>query len=186
MNVIVKHRNGLALLLAFSVCAAASAQTVNVVQDNFTGAAANLSWTPFNGACLTAGNDTGSIPSCQNDNYYKNETQTGLTNNQDPVGYGALRLTNGCANGTCYYHQNGAIIANTPFPTGQGIQVTFTTYTYGGDNSGGHGADGIGFYLMDGGDSANIGAWGGSLGYSCSNANPPYNGMVGAYLVMGN
>jgi type IV pilus assembly protein PilY1 len=30
-----------------------------------------------------------------------------------------------------------------------------------------------------------IGSWGGSLGYSCSNANPPYDGLVGAYIGLG-
>src|SRR6267154_5607066 len=35
------------------------------------------------------------------------------------------------------------------------------------------------------GDGNGIGSWGGSLGYTCSNANPPYNGLVGAYLGLG-
>src|SRR6185437_2766312 len=30
-----------------------------------------------------------------------------------------------------------------------------------------------------------IGAWGGSLAYTCSNANPPYDGLVGAYIGLG-
>jgi type IV pilus assembly protein PilY1 len=30
-----------------------------------------------------------------------------------------------------------------------------------------------------------IGSWGGSLGYTCSNANPPYDGLVGGYLAIG-
>jgi len=157
------------------------AQTANVVQDNFTGTSANLSWTAFNGACLTAGNNSGSVPACKGLAYYNTQTQFGLTSNKDAVGSGALRLTNG----TPAYQQNGAIISNTPFPAGEGIQVTFTTYTYGGDNSGGHGADGIGFYLLNGSQTPNIGAWGGSLGYTCSNQNPPYDGMVGAYLGLG-
>ena len=41
------------------------------------------------------------------------------------------------------------------------------------------------FYLMDGAQLPGIGAWGGSLAYSCSNANPPYNGLVGGYLGLG-
>ncbi|MFC3650620.1 PilC/PilY family type IV pilus protein [Dyella humi] len=192
---------GIVLGQVFGNCA--SAQTTNVVQDTFTGTSANLTWSPFNGACLTAGNGSGSIPACSGLAYYSTQTQTGLTNNADTAGSGALRLTNGCANGTCNYHQNGAIISTTPFPSGQGIQVTFTTYTYGGDNSGGHGADGIGFYLLNGADAANVsaaannpnntggtnawtlGAWGGSLGYSCSNSNSPYDGMTDAYLGLG-
>jgi type IV pilus assembly protein PilY1 len=30
-----------------------------------------------------------------------------------------------------------------------------------------------------------IGAWGGSLAYTCSNANPPYHGLTGAYIGLG-
>lgn len=54
------------------------------------------------------------------------------------------------------------------------------------------GADGMSFFLIDGSQpltfsdgTGNYGSWGGSLGYSCSNANPPYNGLVGAYLGLG-
>lgn len=123
----------------------------------------------------------------------------------DPSGQGALRFTNGHPNG---YHENGAIVSASTFPTGQGIQIQFETVTYRGDSGGsGHdGADGISFYLLDGcmpiaggtvpaGCSANpaygastfpgIGAWGGSLAYTCSNTNPPYDGLVGAYLGLG-
>ena len=153
------------------------------------------------GGCTATG--TYGIPACKGDSYYSKgvlyygatpstpaQTQTGLTNNADPAGAGALRLTNGCAttsDGTnvCYYQQDGAIFLKDSYPSNQGVQVTFTTYTYGGDDSGGHGADGIAFYIMDGSQPANLGAWGGSLGYSCSNSNSPYNGMTGAYLGLG-
>lgn len=54
------------------------------------------------------------------------------------------------------------------------------------------GADGMSFFLMDGSQpvtfsdgTGNYGSWGGSLGYTCSNANPPYNGLVGAYIGLG-
>src|SRR6202011_3331203 len=79
------------------------------------------------------------------------------------------------------------VSAGTPFPTGAGVQVTFKTVTYKGDSKGaaGDGADGISFYLMDGSKPAGIGAWGGSLGYSCSNSNPPYDGLVGGYVGLG-
>jgi len=72
------------------------------------------------------------------------------------------------------------------------------TYLGNSGGAGGDGADGISFYLMDAsalntstitgtanGDGNGIGSWGGSLGYTCSNANPPYNGLVGAYLGLG-
>ncbi|MBE1160074.1 PilC/PilY family type IV pilus protein [Dyella acidiphila] len=185
-------------LLGLAISGALHAQTSNVVQDSFTGASATNTWAPFNGACLTAGTGSGSVPKCSGLAYYGSQTQKGLgTGNTDPVGSGALRLTNAADD------ENGAIISTTPFSSGAGIQVTFTTYTYGGDNSGGHGADGIGFYLLNGGDAANViaasanpsnsgstnkwtlGAWGGSLGYSCSNGNTPYDGMTDAYLGLG-
>jgi type IV pilus assembly protein PilY1 len=194
----------LALLGVAAWLPAAYAQTTtNVVQDSFTGTTANLQWTAFNGACLTAGNNTGTIPACSGLSYYSGETQAGLTNNADTAGSGALRLTNGCVGGSsvgpCYYNQNGAIISQVPFSSNQGIQVTFTTYAYSGNRGGGaaDGADGIGFYLIDpsklpssnsGGTttySPQIGAWGGSLGYSCSNVNYNYNGMLGGYIGLG-
>src|SRR5207244_13061190 len=106
----------------------------------------------------------------------------------DPNGQGALRFTNGNPGG---YAQHGAIVSTTPFPTGAGVSLTFKTVTYRGDSgsiaggAGGDGADGISFFLMDASQSPNIGSWGGSLGYTCSNANPPYVGMVGAYLGLG-
>ncbi len=107
------------------------------------------------------------------------------------TGYGALRFTNGSTSvggsEVGGYAQNGAVISATPFPSGQGVEVKFKTVTYRG-NSGGaglDGADGISFFLMDGSITPNIGAWGGSLGYSCSNSNPPYSGLTGAYLGLG-
>ena len=122
----------------------------------------------------------------------------------NPNSGGALRFTNGAPYG---FHQNGAIVSNFVFPTNQGLQITFKTVTYHGDNQGGHGADGISFYLLDGcmpiaggtvpagctpkaaygtGNTfSGIGAWGGSLAYTCSNANPPYDGLAGGYLGLG-
>jgi len=207
-------------IVALAAPLAARAQTT--VSEDFSGTSTNNSWWYFNGACLTAadqtakgseptGNKGGQLPGCVaigqggNGPLYYNEPLVGGvngvgTNTQtlpDPAGQGALRFTNGWPGG---YAQNGAILSTTPFPTGQGVAVTFKTVTYRG-NSGGadnDGADGISFYLMDAaalntntingvgnGDGNGIGAWGGSLGYTCSNANPPYNGLVGAYLAVG-
>ena len=178
------------------------------VSEDFTGASTNNPWFFFNGACLTASSASGvepsggagQVPGCVSiKSSYYNETLVGGFNGSfpDPVGNGALRFTNGYPGG---YSQNGAIVSTTPFPTGQGISVTFKTITYLGNSggAGGDGADGISFYLMDAsqlntatitgraaGDGNGIGAWGGSLGYSCSNANPPYNGLIGGYLGLG-
>ncbi|MBW4048696.1 MAG: hypothetical protein HIU89_12415 [Proteobacteria bacterium] len=152
----------------------AGAQTTNIIQDNFTGASAMQNWDPLGQACLTAGSGAGSIPAC-----------TSIT---DAVGSGALRLTD-AANSA-----KGAILSNWTFPSNAGIQVTFTTYTYGGNSYTAHlyggntatpGADGIGFYLLNGSVAPNIGAFGGSLGYSCSMSNNPHDGMAGAYLGVG-
>jgi type IV pilus assembly protein PilY1 len=138
----------------------------------------------------------------------------------DPAGQGALRLTNGylsslpgATSSFAYgFNQNGAILSNFCFPSADGLQITFTTVTYEG-NSGGNGgsgsvsandgADGISFFLVD--DSVatatfntplDSGAFGGSLGYTCSNSNNDpttrsdgstrgYDGLVGAFLGLG-
>jgi len=195
-------RLAVAVMLALSTTAQAQTSS-NVIQDTFTGTTAQLPWKAFNGACLTAGNNQsgssgGYIPSCAaiqpSGKYYNGQALIGLgSGSADTAGNGALRLTNS-------FSQNGAIIDTQPYNSNLGIQVTFTTYTYGG-NSGGtakDGADGIGFYLL-GATSLNnvantlngaaavpsIGSWGGSLGYSCSNANDPYEGMAGAYMGLG-
>lgn len=185
--------------------------SATTITDNFTGASSSMSWilpnmtspTKPNSACMTAGNNTGSVPSCQ------------LTY-PDPVGNGALRLTSAST------QQYGGIVSSTPFDASQGLEVTFTTYTYGGDNGGAYdfgnggqariGADGIAFYLIDAEiaakaskvinpgtgyiDAANskgaannvgatMGAPGGSLGYSCSNGNGFPNGVIGGYIGLG-
>ncbi|HLQ08449.1 MAG TPA: PilC/PilY family type IV pilus protein [Steroidobacteraceae bacterium] len=197
----------LAALVALGVPLTVQAQAG--ISEDFTGASTTNSWYFFNGACLTAGTSAGlepigasagRMPGCTSiTSSYYNESLVGGYNGTfpDPVGRGALRFTNGRPGG---YSQNGAIVSTAPFPTGQGISVTFKTVTYLGNSggAGGDGADGISFYLMDAsqlntstitgtssGDGNGIGSWGGSLGYTCSNANPPYNGLVGAYLGLG-
>jgi type IV pilus assembly protein PilY1 len=172
-----------AVVLALGAMPSAFAVTI---QDTFTGGASTYNWKPFNGACLTAGNGTGKIPACVGLPYYGGEQLVGGTSGTlpDTAGSGALRFTNGYPGG---YSQNGALVSNFTFPTNEGLQVTFTTVTYRGDSGGaaGDGADGISFYLMDGASAPGIGAWGGSLGYTCSNANTPFDGLVGAYLGLG-
>jgi type IV pilus assembly protein PilY1 len=211
----VMNRNSFFTLFAALAALAAplAAQGQTAISEDFTGASTTNPWYFFNGACLTAssaagvepsGGSGGQIPGCTKiKSSYYNETLVGGYNGTfpDPVGNGALRFTNGRPGG---YHQNGGIVSTTPFSTGQGISVTFKTVTYLGDSGGAgvDGADGISFYLMDAtqlngstitgtssGDGNGLGAWGGSLGYSCSNTNGPpngtYNGLVGAYLGLG-
>jgi len=117
------------------------------------------------------------------------------------TGHGALRFTNGSINVSTtnpttgavttthsYGHnERGAILSSSTYPTGSGFQVTFKTITYHGDSGGAgtDGADGISFFLQDGSQPAGLGAWGGSLAYSCSNSNTPHDGLIGAYLGLG-
>jgi type IV pilus assembly protein PilY1 len=184
----------LILALAAALPAAVWAQQSQIITDDFTKNAASGNWASFNGACLTAGDGTGTIPACIGMTYYNGQNlvggdkgylgSTAAPSTADPLGHGALRFTNGYPNG---YSQNGAIVSNFTFPNNAGLQVTFTTVTYRGDSGSPikDGADGISFFLMDGSKPPDIGAWGGSLGYSCSNANPPYRGLDGAYVGLG-
>ena len=183
----------------------------STVSDDFTQPAVNdyslptgnkPNWLAIAPACLTAGTaatnsgtsvDTSNatysnIPACS-----ANSSVSGIAvGSEDSPGAGALRLTNAAG------QQAGAIISQTPYSSSQGLQITFTTYTYGGT-----GADGIGFFLQDYNYPAtfpstvnvganvttgnvNIGESGGSLGYSCSNYKPQnYNGLTGGYLGLG-
>ncbi len=202
-----------ALVLPFA------AQAQSSVAEDFTRGTTTNSWWFFNGACLTAGSATGvepstgagQLPGCTTiaSSYYNKtsgEVLTGgyngtfpdpLVGNPNLPGEGALRFTNGQPYG---FRENGGILSTSPFPTGQGVSITFKTVTYLGNSGGGgaDGADGISFFLMDAsklvtstitgqsaGDGNGLGAWGGSLGYSCSNSNTPYNGLNGGYLGLG-
>ncbi|MBM2884408.1 hypothetical protein JFK97_08405 [Chromobacterium phragmitis] len=154
-----------------------------VVGDNFTGGSAQLSWKVFGGACMTAGNGSGSIPACGTKDPSGNAQVGGYNGSMpDSSGNGALRLTNSANS------QSGAIIYNSLFPSTSGLQATFTTYTYGGDSGGParNGADGMSFFLLTAIPNA-VGSFGGSLGYSCSNNsyNAPYNGIIGGFLGLG-
>ncbi|HTT13402.1 MAG TPA: PilC/PilY family type IV pilus protein [Burkholderiaceae bacterium] len=172
------------LVLAAAALAFHGASSGVVIQDDLTQSSAQLNWSALNGACLTAGNGTGTIPACVGLSYYSgdpNALKGGATGTlPDTAGNGALRFTD-------WTSQNGAVVSNFTFPASDGVNVVFTTVTYLGDSggTGKDGADGIGFFLMDGAVSPNLGAWGGSLAYSCSNSNAPYDGLVGAYLGLG-
>jgi type IV pilus assembly protein PilY1 len=167
-----KYLKLMAIAAAMLFAGSASAVTYT---DNFSGNASTLSWKALNYACLTAGTGAsgtaGVIPAC--------------SPAFDASGSGALRLTPAAGN------QTGAILSNfAPFPLSQGLQVTFTTYTYGGNSGGtaGNGADGIAFFLTDGTTKSVptvAGGLGGSLGYSCSQTNSQYEGLANAYLGLG-
>ena len=213
-----------ALIAVLALHAIAAHATVNV-SENFTGTSTENSWYYYGFACLTASTTSGngktshgpgSPPGCADDTAYNeplvggyNGTSGSTQTLPDPVGYGALRFTNGCTDSSCSsggYNQNGAIISADTFSTNQGLDITFKTVTYRGNSyNNGHGfpqgrsdgADGMSFFLIDATDDSPwksdsndaIGSYGGSLGYSCSNTNSgetdPYHGMLGAYLGLG-
>jgi type IV pilus assembly protein PilY1 len=176
-----------ALLLALLPLAAQGQVTVS---DTLTGASSTYSWKALNGACMTAGTTsttTGTVPACKGLAYYGSQTLVGGTTGTlpDAVGSGALRLTNGGSGGT---YGKGSVVSTVPFATSEGVQVTFTTVTYGGNNSNSTGADGVTFFLLDGTQdqtALTLGGAGGSLGYSCSNSNSPYDGVTKGYLSVG-
>jgi type IV pilus assembly protein PilY1 len=198
------------VLVALVASFDAHAQSTVISEDFTRGSTAN-SWFFYNGACLTAGQATGvepsgtspgQLPGCTTDSTvvaYYNQAQVGGWSGTlpDPLiapatgpGEGALRFTNGSPGG---YSQNGLILSNWTFGSGAGLQITFMTVSYRGDSNGyyktaanpGDGADGMSFFLTDASQPFGPGAWGGSLGYSCSNTNPPFDGMEGAYLAVG-
>ncbi|GMG92048.1 PilC/PilY family type IV pilus protein [Cupriavidus metallidurans] len=180
-------------LVASAVAALLAAQArAVVIQDNLNGASSSYPWTAINGACLTAGDGSGTIPGCTASNftYYSSKSSKlvgGVTGTlPDTAGSGALRLTNGdTGKGSNGNSQNGAVVSNFTFPMQEGLQVTFSTVTYGGNAFGNTGADGISFFLADGNQAASVGALGGSLGYSCSNVNAVYDGVVAGYIGIG-
>jgi type IV pilus assembly protein PilY1 len=187
------YRKIIFLTLSTGVFFSLSAHGQLVISDTLTGASSSYNWTTKNGACLTAGNGSGTIPACVGLPYYSGKTQVGGVSGRlpDAVGQGALRLTNGdTTNGSNGNSQTGAVVSNFTFPSSEGVQVTFTTVTYGGNayrNASGQlsGADGITFFLADGAEAVSVGAYGGSLGYSCSQGKNPADGVVGGYLGVG-
>jgi len=223
MKVFKLGRLSLAMASAFGFAGVAHGQVV--INDTLTGGHSLFNWKALNGACLTAGDNSLTpsdgtqltpstsaltIPKCSGLSYYTNASSTligGVAGKlPDPTGQGALRLTNGdTGTGSNGNNQTGAVVSNFTFPTTEGLQVTWTSVTYGGNayqnnhgstNADGSaynnksGADGISFFLSDGGTTSSpvaptVGALGGSLGYSCSNANGTYDGVVGGYLGIG-
>ena len=206
----------LSVLATLAIGSSAHAQAVLTVSDDFTQTSAQNNWATFDGACLTAGNGSGSVPACVGLGYYQNQTLVGGTSGTlpDTGGSGALRLTNGFTQGhnsgfSFGYNQAGGIISNFTFQAGTGVDILFKTVTYRGNSGGngggagvdrGDGADGMSFFLIDAtnsnGNPYDMGAFGGSLGYTCSNRNNDptlradgtprqYDGLLNAYIGLG-
>ncbi len=97
-----KSSRAFLLVTAMVICGAARAQAQLNVSDDFTKASAQNSWATFDGACLTAGDGSGTIPKCDGLSYYKGQTLVGGEDGTlpDTTGNGALRLTNGYTKGT--------------------------------------------------------------------------------------
>ncbi len=122
--------------------------------------------------CLTASTNPSQtpIPGC-------GTGKVALPTGGDPVGDGALRLTDNLGD------ESGFILYNEPLPTQAGLVVSFDQYQYDGD-----GADGISFFLTNGAYNLTApGAVGGYLGYaggdhSIGNANGVANGIFGVGL----
>jgi type IV pilus assembly protein PilY1 len=196
----------IALTMAFAgVSPAIRAQSLsNYVQENFTGGTTSNSWYFFQGACLTAGSATAVSPSpgalltagppsqylfpgcaslTASGAYYNGIPLVGGNTGSLPdtvAAGGALRFSNP------NLQERGGILSNFSFPlAANGLQVTFTTETYEGGDTGLTGADGMSFFLQDASQPASLGATGGSLGYSCSNTNPQADGMQGGYVALG-
>ena len=121
------HSNSARILAIVAALVAASGTHAQVltVSDDFTKKAAQNQWATFDGACLTAGDGTGSIPPCIGLPYYQGQTQVGGTSGTlpDQDGAGALRLTNGFTKGHSSgfafgYKQAGGIISNFTFAAG--------------------------------------------------------------------
>ncbi|WP_264030937.1 CARDB domain-containing protein [Cellulosimicrobium sp. SH8] len=139
-----------------------------IVTETFQGdSVLDPAWQALGAACLTgrpAGGGAGVIPDCA-------PSQTGPV---PPTGVtpGYLQLTD------TQNYQAGSILYNRPIPATAGISVTFEQYQYGGN-----GADGIGFYLVDGStDLTATGGLGGSLGYAQRHTEP---GVTGGYVGVG-
>ena len=150
------------------------AHAVLTITDNLNGVASDYPWQSIGGACLTAGNGTGSIPSC----HALERIPTA-----DPAGSGVLRLTDAKKN------RAGALLSKFTVPSGEGMQVSFTTVTWGGNSYLQTGADGMSFFLLDGDRITSIdhttplGSFGGSLGYSRSHRGVA--GIPGGYIGVG-
>jgi len=237
MNKYLFNRVGSLTLLMLAPHFAAAQSTITYT-ENFNGTTLSditKTWSAINGACLTAStsnttsvssNPVGTIPGCvtssgfssSNANSYYKGLGSGLVGGAtgaalpDASGSGVLRLTNGAASSmssTNGNNETGAFILANPFPSSNGINITYTTYTWGGNayansNSVKSGADGIAFFLLDASKYQSgtlttstvipvtkTGAYGGSLGYDCSYGkytgtdSSTGDGIIGAYVGVG-
>ncbi|HXW78837.1 MAG TPA: hypothetical protein VEJ84_05030, partial [Acidimicrobiales bacterium] len=133
-----------------------------LLDETFQGSSVpDPNWVGLGDACITGA--TENPPAGQS-----NLGPCALTNESPPKGVlpGYLQLTD------AEYDRAGAVLYNQALPSSAGVDVTFDQYQYGGSSSfaGPAGADGIGFFLVNGAaDLTSPGADGGSLGYAQRN-----------------
>lgn len=104
-------------------------------------------WSTKDGACLTANG-------CSNTMDTSDIQQKG-----DDTGY--LQLTDGSTS------KKGSVLYNQAIPSGNGLDITFDYYMYGGNAFDGNYGDGISFFLTDGAATlSQTGAGGAGMGYA--------------------
>jgi LPXTG-motif cell wall-anchored protein len=167
----VRHASiaGIGIILTVGALAVpASAATPTIPDEPFTGTSTladdwlvgGLNWTP----CLTAATTSAaaSVPACAGGPI-------------DPVGDGALRLTQAVV-------QGGYAILTTPIDTSLGLQIEFDMFQYDTQSPG----DGMAFFLIDGAASPTQGGtFGGGLGYASGHYFGNTPGIVGGYVGVG-
>ncbi|WP_371602961.1 hypothetical protein OG345_14510 [Streptomyces sp. NBC_01220] len=166
------------LLTAVPTAAAPPAPRVGesvLLDETFTGTSvSDPGFVPLDSACLTGASaeppaDQSQVGPC--DDPDSQTTPPVPTPGGTP---GWLQLTDHD------YYRVGGMLYNRPLPGNGGLDVTFEQYQYGTNDSG---ADGIGFFLVDGSvDLTEAGSDGGSLGYAQRNLDP---GVDGGYLGVG-
>lgn len=163
------------------------------------GSVSDPNWVALGDACLTGASASppqgeSNLGPCR---VFPGRTYPTPQHQSPPYGQqpGYLQLTDAS------YFADGAVLYDQALPSSGGIDVTFDQYQYGGATnnfSGPRGADGIGFFLINGADElTSPGTNGGSLGYaqnstedcpSCTKTSPGvHDGIVGVGLdVFGN
>ncbi|MEO8261505.1 MAG: CARDB domain-containing protein [Pseudolysinimonas sp.] len=140
-----------------------------IVNESFTGATVpDTAWTGLGTTCLT-GAPAASVPSPT-----INNCDSARAGPVPAIGVtpGYLQLTDAST------FKVGSILYNRAIPASAGISVVFEQYQYGGN-----GADGIGFFLVDGATNLTVaGGNGGSLGYTQRSG---VDGIRGGYIGVG-
>ena len=167
------------LLAAGSLPVSAQTTLVNETFSNPTvGSAAAFNFGVANNSnppCLTAATPIANPPSSGTGTGIPACNSAVVTGPADPAASGTLRLTSAEGNQATF------VLSNQIIASGQGLQISFDFFSYGGS-----GADGLSFFLQDATAPATnaVGAFGGSLGYAPStNAGLP--GLPGGYVGVG-